>query len=126
MNVRKIICTTHGRPISTLNFQVKGGFKAWTIYVLLRLVIECRKQYITENHKLDTSVSFFLCFFLFPFPSKHIANAIELYFFTPKAFFVFKSNLSDLYSMHPLLTTKDLILHKNYMKLYCLVLFSYI
>ena len=109
MNVKKIICTTHGRLISTLNFQVKGGFKAWTIYVLGRLVIECRKQYITENHK-DTSV------FLFPFPSKHIANAIEFYFFTRKAFFVFKSNLSDLYSMHSLLTTKDLILHKNYMK----------
>lgn len=48
--------------MSTLNFQVKGGFKAWTIYVLLRLVIEYRKQYITENHKLDTSVSFFLFF----------------------------------------------------------------
>ena len=109
---------------SKLNFQVKGGFKAWIIYVLLRLVIECRKQYITENLKLDTSVCFFV--FLFPFPSKHIANAIELCFFTPKAFVVFKSNLSDLYSMHPLLTTKDLILHKNYMKLYCLDFFSYI
>ena len=62
MNVRKIICTTHGRPISKLNFQVKGGFKAWIIYALLRLVIECRKQYITENLKLDTYVSFFVFF----------------------------------------------------------------
>ena len=58
MNAQKIICTTHGRQINTLNFQVKDGFKAWTIYVLMRLVIECRKQYITEKHKLDTSVSF--------------------------------------------------------------------
>ena len=63
MNVKKITCTTHGRLMSTLNFQVKGGFKAWTIYVLLRLVIEYRKQYFTENHKLDTSVSFFLFFY---------------------------------------------------------------
>ena len=63
MNAQEIFCTTHGRQISTLNFQVKGGFKAWTIYVLVRLVIEGRKQYITEIHK-DTSVSF-LFFLIF-------------------------------------------------------------
>ena len=40
-----------------------------------------KKKYSTENHKLG--ISFFIS----------IANATEFYFYTPKAFLVFKSNL---------------------------------
>jgi len=42
-----------------LNFHVKGGFKALTIYDLVRVVMECRKKYSIENRKRDTS-SFFI------------------------------------------------------------------
>lgn len=85
MNVQQIICTTHGRQISRLNFQVKDSLKAWTIYGLVRLVTEYREQYSIEYRKLDTSA-----YFLFPFPSKHFVKAIEFYFFTPESFSCFE------------------------------------
>ena len=64
MNVKKIICTTHGRLISTLNFQVKGGVKAWAIYVLLRLVIECENSIL---QKITSWIPLFFSFFFFYF-----------------------------------------------------------